>query len=66
MKDSDKLGDDGYPIQEYTVHIESPIYPDDTLYHKDAVQSMLDKNYAVWKKIYEREYGIPLVYTNKL
>lgn len=66
MKDSGTLGNDGYPIQEYTIHIEKPIYPSKELYHKDAVEDMMNKNSEVWKKIYEREYSIPLEYTTIL
>ena len=28
MEDSDILGDDGFYVQEYTIHIAEPIYPD--------------------------------------
>ncbi|MBR2933252.1 MAG: hypothetical protein IKC33_02955, partial [Clostridia bacterium] len=26
MQDSDIIGDDGYPVQEYTIHVSEPIY----------------------------------------
>ena len=28
MQDSEMMGDDGFPIQEYIVNIEKPIYPE--------------------------------------
>lgn len=63
MEDSDRIGEDGFPIQEYTVFIEKPIYPEKELSERAQVDAMRDKNYEVWKRIYEDFYGIPLVYT---
>ncbi|MBQ7386560.1 MAG: 1-acyl-sn-glycerol-3-phosphate acyltransferase [Clostridia bacterium] len=63
MRDSDRIGDDGYPIQEYTIHIEKAIYPDASLFHKDAVDAMMRENARIWKEIYEREYSSPLEYS---
>ena len=54
---------DGYPVQEYTVHISTPIYPDKKKSKGENVEAMMKKNYEVWKEIYESTYGIPLVYT---
>ena len=62
MKDSDVKGDDGYYVQEYTIHISPPIYPDPEKKYNENVKMMLDTNFDIWKKIYEEEYGIPLVY----
>ena len=62
MRDSDIMGDDGFYVQEYTIHVGEPIYPDPKLSYRDSVKDMLDKNYALWKEIYEREYHMPLVY----
>lgn len=62
MEDSNILGADGFYVQEYTIHISEPIYPDPKLNYKENVQMMQDRNYAVWKQIYETEYGIPLTY----
>ena len=66
MQDSDRIGEDGYPIQEYTIHISEPIYPNQNLYYRDSIADMMSRNSAVWKEIYEREYGIPLVYASNL
>lgn len=62
MKDSDIMGEDGFYVQEYTIHVGEPIIPDKTLSYREGVKEMMDKNYALWKAIYEREYHMPLVY----
>lgn len=63
MADSTLLDNDGFPIQEYTIHIAKPIYPDDTKTHSENVEMLRCANYEVWKSIYEDTYGIPLEYT---
>ena len=65
MEDSDKIDGEGYPIQEYTVNIAEPIYPDENLSSRENMEMMLNKNFEIWKNIYEDFYGIPLVYTTK-
>ena len=65
MRDSDVLGNDGYFVQEYTIHISPPIYPEDGLSYRKNMEKMMDKNYSLWREIYEREYGMPLVYTTE-
>ena len=62
MEDSDILGDDGFYVQEYTIHIAEPIYPDPQKTQAENVDAMRRKNAVVWKQIYEEFYGIPLVY----
>lgn len=63
MEDSEIIGDDGFPVQEYTVNITEPIYPDENLTQRENTEEMLNKNYEVWKQIYEDFYKIPLEYT---
>lgn len=63
MEDSDIIGDDGFPVQEYTINIEKPIYPDENLSEKENTETMKEKNYQVWKEIYEDFYKVPLEYT---
>ena len=63
MQDSNIMGNDGFPVQEYTVNIEEPIYQDESLSKKENIEKMKEKNYQVWKKIYEEFYKIPLEYT---
>ncbi len=62
MKDSKTLGDDGFPVQEYTIHISKPIYPEEGLRISKNTEKMADENSRIWREIYEREYGIPLRY----
>ena len=63
MEDSDIIGNDGFPVQEYTVNIAEPIYPDANLTQRENTEKMLNENYEVWKKIYEDFYKIPLEYS---
>lgn len=63
MNDSDKIGGDGFPIQEYTLHFLPAIYPDPDKTVKENMEIMKDKNYAMWKEVYEKEYNIPLTYS---
>ena len=63
MKDSDVMGEDGFYVQEYTIHISAPIYPDNSLSYGQKVERLCEQNAEVWKEIYEREYQMPLEYT---
>lgn len=65
MEDSKIIGDDGFPIQEYTVNIAEPIYPDERLSLKENNKMLKETNYEIWKNIYEEFYNIPLEYTTK-
>lgn len=63
--DTDRVGDDGFPILSYTPHIGAPIYPDKALPKKEAAERMRAENEAFCKEVYERVYGIPLTYTTE-
>lgn len=63
--DTDRIGDDGFPILSYTPHVGAPIYPDPTLRSKDAAEKMREANEAFCRETYERAYGIPLTYTTE-
>lgn len=63
MQDSKVVGEDGFMVQEYIINIEEPIYPNQNLSYKEAAEEMKNKNYEVWKKIYEDFYKISLEYT---
>lgn len=65
MEDSETYGPDGFPVQEYTVFIDKPIYPQSGLTEREQVKAMRDSNYSVWKHIYEEFYGIPLEYSTE-
>lgn len=62
MRDTDQIGDDGFPIQAYTLHVAKPIYPDNNLSVNENINMLRDKNYQIWKDIYEDFYKIPLKY----
>ena len=63
MEDSGIVGTDGFQIQEYTVNIAEPIYPNENLSEKQNATNMKNENFKVWKNIYEEFYQIPLEYT---
>ena len=63
MEDSDIIGEDGFPVQEYTINIQEPIYPDTNLSEGQKAKKMREKNFEVWKNVYEDFYKIPLTYT---
>ena len=65
MRDSSVIGADGFPVQEYTIHVAKAIYPDPNKSVSENSQMMMDKNYAIWKEIYEKEYGIELKYETR-
>ena len=65
MEDTDKLDDDGFPVQAYTVNIGEPIYPKENLNLKENTDYMKDKNFEIWKNIYENFYKTPLKYTTE-
>jgi 1-acyl-sn-glycerol-3-phosphate acyltransferase len=65
MEDSDVIDGDGFPVQEYTLHILPAIYPDETLSLAAAKEKMRKENYEAWVKTYEEFYGKPLVYGEK-
>ena len=65
MKDTDIMGEDGFFVQEYTVHIGAPIYPDQAVGRRECAKRMMEKNFEIWKNIYETEYQIPLSYTTE-
>ena len=62
MEDSDIAGPDGFAVQEYTIHILPAIKPDESKSVKANCEEMKEKNYEMWKKVYEDFYGIPLTY----
>ena len=63
MRDIDKLDENGYPIQAYTLHVLEPIYPESTLSICENVTKMKKANEEAWKKCYEKVYGLDLTYT---
>ncbi len=62
MEDSDVMDGDGFPVQEYTLHVLPAIYPDASLPSGEAKEKMKQENYNAWVKTYEEFYGKPLSY----
>jgi len=62
MTDSEIIGNDGFPVQEYTVNIMPAIYPDENLSKNENAEMMKNKNYELWKQTYEEFYKTPLIY----
>jgi hypothetical protein len=63
MEDSDVIEEEDFYVQEYTVHVGEPIYPDKSLSVVENAKVMLEKNYEWWKEVYEDFYGTPLTYS---
>lgn len=63
MKDSDIIGADGFNVQEFTFHILPVIYPDKNLSVEENCIRMRNKNYELWKELYEKTYGLTLNYS---
>jgi lipopolysaccharide biosynthesis glycosyltransferase len=57
MRDTDKLGADGFPVQEYTPHLGEPIWPDNSLPKSAAKEKLKQQNEAFCNAVYEKEYG---------
>lgn len=65
MEDSDVTGGDGFPVQSYTIHFLPAILPEEGKSVRENSEIMKEKNYELWKKVYEDFYGIPLKYLTK-
>ncbi len=62
MEDTDKLDNEGFLIQAYTVWFLPAIYPDKNLNEKQNAEYMKNENYKAVKELYERVYDKPLTY----
>ncbi len=58
MKDSTTMEDNGFYLQEHTIHIFPPIYPDSSKSKSENIKYMRDKNFELWKSCYEKVYGV--------
>ncbi len=65
MEDSDVMGQDGFPIQMYTIFVLKPIFEDPELSASENKEMMAKKNYEAWKAIYETFYNEKLEYLTK-
>ena len=62
MNDTEFIDEDGFPVQEYTVHYLPPIYPDKNLSLQENERAMCEKNYQLWVETYEKFYSEKLAY----
>ena len=65
MADSDLVGADGFPVQEYTPHLGAPIWPDETLSRPAAREQLRQKTEDFCRETYETVYGVPLRYETR-
>ena len=65
MEDSDVMGQDGFPIQMYTIFVLKPIFEDPELSASENKEMMAKKNYEAWEAIYETFYNEKLEYLTK-
>lgn len=56
MRDTDTLGPDGYPVQEYTPHLGAPIWPDEGLPKAVAREKLKQQTEAFCRATYNRVY----------
>lgn len=64
MRDTDRIGGDGFPIQAYTVHILPALYPDKDKNPRENAEYLKNANFDAWKKLYEEVYKKELSYEN--
>lgn len=62
MEDSEIIGGDGFPVQEYTIHFLPALYPKTDLNKAQNAQYLQTENERLCKEVYESFYGIPLTY----
>ena len=62
MKESDIIGEDGFNIMQYYINIKKPIYSEEKLSPKKNAKIMKEKNFDIWKNVYENFYNMPLEY----
>lgn len=62
MEDTEKLDQDGFKIQAYTIWFLPPIYPKENLSDKENAEYIKEENYKALVKLYEKVYNKPLVY----
>ena len=65
MEDTDKIGDDGFPIQAYTVNIGKTLYPDENLSAKENIKLLSENNYKFCVDTYEEFYHTKLKFNTK-
>ena len=61
--DSERLDENGYPLQHHTLHIMPPIYPDKTISEKEGVEKMCQDAYKAYQQKYEEVYDEELTFS---
>ena len=62
LEDTDKIDANGYKIVAHTIWFLPPIYPKKDLDERQNVEYMKEKNFALWKELYESVYKKQLTY----
>lgn len=62
MKDSDIIGEDGFAVQKYSIHILPAIYPQKDKSVHENTEAMKEQNYKMWIDKYEEVYQVKLIY----
>lgn len=62
MKDTDKIGPDGFNLKSYTINIGKPIYPKEELSANENASVMMEQCFRFNKETYENYYGKKLAY----
>ena len=57
MQNTDKIGDDGFYVQRYVLHVMKPLYPDISLDFKAQKEDLRKKDYELKVAKYEEVYG---------
>lgn len=65
MEDTDRLDNEGYKVQAYTLWFLPPIYQKDHLSRKENIEYMKNENFRLWKEKYEEVYGVKLKYAKE-
>ena len=65
MSDSEFLDSDGLYVQEYTLNILPPIYPNTNKNIKNEIERMKNLNFDLYKNVYEHTYDKKLEYTTE-
>lgn len=65
MEDTDKIGQDGFPIQAYTIHIGKCLKADENLSSKENINNLCQKNHQFCVDTYEKFYNTKLKFNIK-
>lgn len=65
MTETDKIGQDGFPVLKYKLNIGKAIYKNPDLNNRDNMEYMAKQNFETWKEIYEKAYNQELEYVKE-